>query len=165
LWIPTLVPLYRWPSLYAVFLSANLPICDWKNGLFSGTYPLIYSEWLVFLYSNSLCASIFLESISLAYNEVHLYSWIVNNKRWLTESLVIIFTFMPTQSDTVVLYTDPRLLGVMEEGGSQGFCDDSIEAYYIKVGWWSEVESKQIIIVWHKGPFKKYVIKLGEGRV
>jgi len=29
---------------------------------------------LVFLYANSLYASLFLESLSLAYNEVHLYS-------------------------------------------------------------------------------------------
>ena len=40
-----------------------------KNGLFSGTYPLIYN----LLYANSLYSSIFLESLSLAYNEVLLY--------------------------------------------------------------------------------------------
>jgi hypothetical protein len=34
---------YSRPSLYAVFLSANLPIWDQKLP-FSGTFPLIYSD-------------------------------------------------------------------------------------------------------------------------
>jgi len=54
------VLVYRQPSLYAVFLSAILHICDWELSL-------------AFLYANSLYASLFLESLSLAYNEVHLF--------------------------------------------------------------------------------------------
>jgi len=44
-----------------------------KNWIFSGTYPLIYYYPRSFFNSNSLYASLFLESLSLAYNEVHLY--------------------------------------------------------------------------------------------
>jgi len=35
---------YRWPSLYAVFLSAISSICDPEMTFFSGTYPLIISH-------------------------------------------------------------------------------------------------------------------------
>ncbi len=46
---------------------------------FSGTYPLISSDrWS--LYANSLYASKFLESPSLAYNKVHLYLSCQKNK-------------------------------------------------------------------------------------
>jgi hypothetical protein len=30
---------YRWTSLYAVFLSANSSICDWKLNIFLGHIP------------------------------------------------------------------------------------------------------------------------------
>jgi len=46
-----------------------------------GKWPFFWNlssnlQWsFVFLYANSLYASIFVESLSLAYNEVHLYCW------------------------------------------------------------------------------------------
>ncbi len=63
---------YRRSSLNAVFLSVISHICN-SEMAFSGTYPLINCNPCVFLYANSLYSSLFLESLFLAYNEVHLY--------------------------------------------------------------------------------------------
>jgi len=60
-------------SLYAVFLSAIFRIqCD-PEIIFFLTLSSNLQSSLVFLYANSLYASLFLESLSLEYNEVHLY--------------------------------------------------------------------------------------------
>jgi len=72
-----IIDIYRQPSLYTVFLSAISHIGMQKNWLFSGTYPLIYGDLRSFLYANSLYASLFLESLSLVYNEVHLYKCVL----------------------------------------------------------------------------------------
>jgi len=67
---------YRWPSLYAVFLSAFSCIFD-PEMTFFWNISANYQSSLVFLYVNSLYASLFLESLSLAYNEVQLY-WVLS---------------------------------------------------------------------------------------
>ncbi len=63
---------YRRPSLYAVFLSAISSICN-PEMTFFWNLSSNYQSSLVFLYANSLYSSLFLESPSLAYNEVQLY--------------------------------------------------------------------------------------------
>jgi len=65
-------------KVQAALVICGLFICNFsymqsRNGLFSGTYPLIYSNPVIFLHVNLLYACLFLESLSLAYNEVYLY--------------------------------------------------------------------------------------------
>ncbi len=59
-------------------IQAALVICDFAymrswNGLFSGTYRLIYSHPWSFYMQICYMRAYFFESLSLAYNEVHLY--------------------------------------------------------------------------------------------
>jgi len=63
----------RW--LQVTLVICGLFICDFaymrsKNDLFFWNISSNYQSSLVFLYANSLYASLFLESLSLAYNEV-----------------------------------------------------------------------------------------------
>jgi len=62
----------------AALVKFGLFICDFayirsRNGLFSGTYPLIYSNPWCFYMQISYMRDYFFEPLSLAYNEVHLY--------------------------------------------------------------------------------------------
>ncbi len=63
---------YRQTSLYAVFLSANSSICDCKLAIFQECIPQ-FIAFLGLFYANSLHASQIFWSLSIAYNEVHLY--------------------------------------------------------------------------------------------
>ncbi len=58
---------------YAVFLSAISCKFDWKMVFFWNLSSNLWKS-LVFLYAKSLYVSLFLEFLSLKYNEVHLYS-------------------------------------------------------------------------------------------
>jgi hypothetical protein len=65
-------------NVQAALVICGLFICDFaymwsRNGLFSGTYPLIYSHPWSFCMRIHYMQANFLESLSLAYNEVHLY--------------------------------------------------------------------------------------------
>jgi len=64
--------------IQVALVICGLFICEFaymrmKNGLFFWNLSSNLQWLLVFLYANSLHASIFLESLSLAYNEVYLY--------------------------------------------------------------------------------------------
>jgi len=64
--------------IQAALVICGLFICEFtymrlKNGLFFWNLSSNLQWLLVFLYANSLYSSIFLESLSLAFNEVHLY--------------------------------------------------------------------------------------------
>ncbi len=65
-------PLYTGLTVQVALVICGLLICDFaymrsRNDLFSGTYPLIISHpWSFYM-------RLFLESLSLAYNEVQLY--------------------------------------------------------------------------------------------
>ncbi len=64
---------YKWTLLNAVFLSANSSICNCKLTIFLEQIP----EFIVILglpIWDSLYASQFFWSLSIAYNEVHLYT-------------------------------------------------------------------------------------------
>jgi hypothetical protein len=65
-------------TIQAALVICGLFICNFeymrsRNGLFSGTYPLIYSHPWSFYIRICYMQAYFLESLSLAYNEVHLY--------------------------------------------------------------------------------------------
>jgi len=65
--------IYRWPSLYADFLSAIKIMAFQRN--VSSNLPML----LVSLYANLLYASQFFRSLSIAYNEDRLYIGIQSN--------------------------------------------------------------------------------------
>ncbi len=80
-------------EVQAALDMCGLFICDFtymrsRNDLFFWNLSSNYQSSLVFLYANSLYASLFLESLSLAYNEVQLYFYYFRND--LTHMLICI---------------------------------------------------------------------------
>jgi len=77
-------PINSYLYMQAALVICCLFICKFaymwlKNGLFFWNLSSNLQWLLVFLYGNSLYSSIFLESPSLEYNEVHLYlDWLIN---------------------------------------------------------------------------------------
>jgi len=73
----TFTPL-KLSGVQLALVICRLFICDFaymrlRSDYFSKTYPLLYSHPWSFLYTNSLYASIFFWSLSLAYNDWNLY--------------------------------------------------------------------------------------------
>jgi len=69
--------------IQTALVICGLFICDFacmrsRNGLFSRTYPLIYSHPWSFYMQILLYASLFFGSLSLAYNKVYLYLLMLN---------------------------------------------------------------------------------------
>jgi hypothetical protein len=80
--------IYNWPSLYAVFFISNFAYIRLRNGLFSGTYPLIYGNPWSFYMWILLYASLFWSPyLSHIRNEVHLYSQLVRALWFITVNI------------------------------------------------------------------------------